>query len=876
MLIKRRGLHIFCVQAFFCDSIELVKFKMNMNHTLITRLFPDLPSRCFAGILFLYGIVILLTFRDYGINPDEESHVTYGLSVINWYLSGFQDRRIFSGTNVWLYGGFFDTLTYLIMRVMPLDSFGTRHLCTSAMGLLGAVAAYRIGCLLDSKWTGVLAALFLILTPRYYGHVFNNHKDIPFAVLYLWSVYWQLKILRAMPQAPWSWIFVMGGITGLAMGIRVGGVMLLCFAGTFWFFKSLTGNIKRCIFQWCTAFAVAYIVMLLFWPWAQTAPLSHPWNALAEFSQFAHVNTEMLFEGQYIRITEIPWYYAPKWILLTLPEFVLMGLIAGIVVAILHWRTANKSQALSVALLITSSLAPLLYMMVSKTPLYDGVRHILFVILPLIILGALGISTLAQKEKRLRVIALCVVGVFVSFTVWEMVTLHPNQYVYFNRIFAQGVDQASKYYVTDYWNNSYKQGAKWLSTHAVAPKNRKLQIHSIPASTRLFLDPNRFETTPNPWTSDYLLVSTRYEHHRVVSGEVLHVVRARTVPLLYIIRPDPSHNKDPLFADESAYRLLHLGTLYRTNGQNENAQKAFERGLTLAPENTTLQIDLSELLLESGQHEKALEHFQKAYDQMPNNAKLIYKMGVCYEQLNNPDEAKKLYTRALKLHPYLIPAHRSLGDLLQKEKRYTEALLQYQKIIDIFPESLGDWQRIGMTRHQIDDYHGAANAWRHIVSQDPTRIESWLNLALMLYKQGKLDESLKIYDKVRGLEPDNRKALHMTGKVLLAQKRWNQTIEILKKQVQKDTLATDSWLLLAQAYRHKGEINQSQHALAKYILAHRYSSDGWLEYFELGKRYQALGDKKSAQIIYQAASKMLPDNRELQDSLQALSGKEVK
>ncbi len=188
--------------------------------------------------MVLYGLVIVFTFQDYGINPDELGHMTYGRSVVHWYLSGFNERRIFSWTNTWLYGGFFDTITYLAMQVSPLEFFATRHLCTAAMGMLGVLAAYRIGCLLGSKWAGVLAALFLILTPRYYGHAFNNHKDVPFAVLYLWSVYWQLKVLRSMPNGRWDWVVVTGVITGFAMGIRVGGVMLLCFAGVFWLLKS--------------------------------------------------------------------------------------------------------------------------------------------------------------------------------------------------------------------------------------------------------------------------------------------------------------------------------------------------------------------------------------------------------------------------------------------------------------------------------------------------------------------------------------------------------------------------------------------------------------------------------------------------------------
>ena len=106
------------------------------------------PPTSFAILLCGYGLLILLTVDDYGINPDEEGHMTYERSVVSWYTSGFEDRRIFGWTNTWLYGGFFDTVTYLAMMASRLDFFETRHLCTAAMGMLGLLAAYKVGSLL--------------------------------------------------------------------------------------------------------------------------------------------------------------------------------------------------------------------------------------------------------------------------------------------------------------------------------------------------------------------------------------------------------------------------------------------------------------------------------------------------------------------------------------------------------------------------------------------------------------------------------------------------------------------------------------------------------------------------------------------------------
>ena len=123
---------------------------------------------CFLLLLLMYAGVILVTFQDYGITNDEGPHVEYGYSVVRWYATLFEERRIFSWTNVWLYGGLYDTISFLAIQVLPLDLYDTRHLCNATVGFLGILAAYKLGCLLGGGWTGVLAALFLVLSSRSY------------------------------------------------------------------------------------------------------------------------------------------------------------------------------------------------------------------------------------------------------------------------------------------------------------------------------------------------------------------------------------------------------------------------------------------------------------------------------------------------------------------------------------------------------------------------------------------------------------------------------------------------------------------------------------------------------------------------------------
>jgi len=111
--------------------------------------------------------------------------------------------------------------------------------------MLGVIAAFRIGQLLGNGWIGCLAALFLILTPRYYGHAFNNHKDIPFAVAYLWSIFWLIRCLPHFPHIPRPWLIYAGLSLGITMGIRVGGMLLYFYLALFYGLLLLQATFHR-------------------------------------------------------------------------------------------------------------------------------------------------------------------------------------------------------------------------------------------------------------------------------------------------------------------------------------------------------------------------------------------------------------------------------------------------------------------------------------------------------------------------------------------------------------------------------------------------------------------------------------------------------
>src|SRR3954466_2948479 len=141
----------------------------------------ELADRVAIVILAAVAIAAAATFRDYGLGWDDYTHSQYGDLLLKLYGSGFADTRALSFVNLYFYGGGFDMAAALAAKVLPFDLFETRRLIGAAVGIVGLIATWRLARRLGGPFAGMCALALLAACPLYYGHMFMNPKDAPFA-----------------------------------------------------------------------------------------------------------------------------------------------------------------------------------------------------------------------------------------------------------------------------------------------------------------------------------------------------------------------------------------------------------------------------------------------------------------------------------------------------------------------------------------------------------------------------------------------------------------------------------------------------------------------------------------------------------------------
>jgi len=507
-------------------------------------------SRWTFATVVLWGLIAVAaacTVTHYGVTWDERDQKEYAEEVIQWHTSFYGNDTVLENYNR-VYGAFFEVAAQLFASLGVLEVYLARHLMILLFGLIGLAYSARLGAHLFGPRAGFLTLAILAATPVYYGHMFNNPKDIPFAAMMVVALYYLIRSFEELRTPSWRVLGPLALSVGCTMGIRVGGGILLMYMAFFWALQSRNQGIavRSLIKPVVTVFIVAWATMVLFWPWALINPILHPLQALSHFSSH-HLGEPSLFNGQLIDATNPPASYLPYWFGVKLPEVYLIGWAAGV----LAWVRRPRRLKLSTELLLTAWLFPLFMASIAVTAMYDGVRHYLFTVPPMAILAAAGLHLWWDSCGRRWIrwtVGVGFVG-FLGWTVVDMVSLHPYQTVYFNRTAGGGLAGAADQYETDYWGASTKEAAEWLLANGLPNHNGPVRVahtsqpflhehvlHATEAGRQQFV------TVALDERPDVVFTTTRARIDRTVAGTRLHVVSRQGVPLCTVVdvrRRDP-------------------------------------------------------------------------------------------------------------------------------------------------------------------------------------------------------------------------------------------------------------------------------------------------------------------------------------------------
>ncbi len=476
------------------------------------------------GFFIVLGLIGLFLHRDYGIAWDEPWQARHGAVLWRFVFEGDDglliDRARYHGTIVPFVWTLMEKLEFFA------DSqrlYFFRHLGNFFLFYVGAVGFYFLCRRGFGTWTwALLGAVFLVLSPRLFGHAFFNPKDIPFMSLFIWAICTCVWLLE---RPSWKAALVHGLVCVVLINFRLLGVLVPAltaafFAARLMFVPSTRSLWRRALVLHLVYLATTCIGVVCLWPTLWDQPLTQFMNAFAHLSQFPW-RGDLLYLGEYYQSDNLPWHYPFVWMAVTIPIVYLALLPVGLLDLL---RTVIEGPGRFAdywldLLVFAWMIIPVAAVLILDSVLYDDWRHLYFIypaMLWFALRGARLIWTWVSQGSALKfrpawvaLFAFALLGNAASIAVY-----HPYQGVYFNRLAGTG-DQVRSRFELDYWGTSYRDGLAYIA--ATDPRERiTVLAANLPGEwNNLILpeaDRRRIRYVYDPRDADYFV--TNYRWHR--------------------------------------------------------------------------------------------------------------------------------------------------------------------------------------------------------------------------------------------------------------------------------------------------------------------------------------------------------------------------
>ncbi len=662
---------------FLYNWLLAIPVKDIRNGNTKSRFFPY-PSwyrLVFAVLAIVFFFLMPLLSLDAGISGDEEVNYRHAGYVLDYYTTMGEDTAALNTpvTKLQFYGQSFDNFTALFNRTFGIDhEMEWRHVFNSLAGWLTLIIASLLAVRIAGWRAGLFTMLLLFFSPRFLGHSYNNPKDIPFALGYIFSIYYFIMFLKRFPKPGNRVVFLSLLGVALAISIRIGGLLLIAylflFSGLYFLItsprKSFLGktNVNRLgkLLKYLLIITIGgYFLGLVFWPYALKNPINNPLEALNLMTNFS-ASLRQLFGGEIIWSDHLPWYYLSKYILISIPLIVLTGVVLFF---FMFKKLKGNLNYLWMFLILFVFVFPVAYIINKESNVYGGWRHVLFIYPPMVIASGLGFEALTRsiKNKYVKIGA----GLFVLFLAYHpvkhIIKNHPLEYIYYNQMVG-GVDGAYGNFEMDYYYHSVRPATEWLLNYLEDRSDMdEIIIATNFAHTVKYYTRNNdnikvvyiryYDRGNSDW--DYAIVANSYINPYQLQKDIwppkntIHTIKVDNSPVCAILERKTKDNY-------RAYQAL----------QNKDYSKAislYEESLKVQPDNESALMNLAIAYMETRQFNKSLQTITKCLEIYPDYDKALNVLGITYMNMNQLDHALGVFNKITQVNSKFVSAYYNIG-----------------------------------------------------------------------------------------------------------------------------------------------------------------------------------------------------------------------
>ena len=171
-------------------------------------------------------------------------------------------------------------------------------------------------------------------------------------------------------------------------------------------------------------------------------------------------------------------------------------------------------------------------------------------------------------------------------------------------------------------------------------------------------------------------------------------------------------------------------------------------------------------LMKEAQYAAAAAELRDLAETNPDDFRIPHNLGIALQEMGRSEEAIVQFKRALNVYPNSAMTYNNLGLALASQGRPDEAILQFEKAVEIDPGLAKAHNNLGnalASRGQLDQ---AILHFQKAVETDPGLAEAHNNLGNALASRGQLDQATLHFEKAVEVNPGLAEGHYNLGNVL--------------------------------------------------------------------------------------------------------------
>jgi hypothetical protein len=458
-----------------------------MKHSDISLKIKKFAER-YGFLIVSLGFLItaFLLLPDYGAGFDSPKNFDEGRINLNYLLTGQTPLLNQFSLTYQIHGAFFFMVSDLLKRLLSdslgwLDPVSARHILLPGLVFFFINLFYAFLRKRADPRTAFLACALLLTTPHFWGHLFNNIKDIPLFVCFslaLFSFYeWRASGFQRSRYLYGTFLALALTLLSKLYGVLIPVILALWLTLP----KLLPGGRAEALAPGT--------------PWSRKnlyhgligLGLTLALLALFFMPAFYAVEEKMLFLKMKGRVVKGLMDHASRsWSLLPwvqiffiTPVLTLAAALGGLIRTLVQ-KPLSSLASLMLAWFFTVMIAACTPLF----PVYHGIRLFMVILVPLCFFAGVGILEAAALSgkifPRLKTPGAWILGtVLIAVQIAGIVQTHPYETTFFNRL-AGGLKGAQEKHIpdaADYWLTSYREAVQWINRNA--PANAFLWVPSL-------------------------------------------------------------------------------------------------------------------------------------------------------------------------------------------------------------------------------------------------------------------------------------------------------------------------------------------------------------------------------------------------------------